>query len=99
MVLVFLRENKITRKIRRPKTEFRESGFLFLIKLILKKEEKMARKLYIARNVVRELLDQTKKEQPSKSEKEWDDNQGLVVILGDGGTEFFHPLPTGRGED
>lgn len=64
----------------------------------------MARKLYIARNVVRELLDQTKKEQeePSKSEKElkqWDDNQGLVVILGDGGTEFFHPLPTGRGED
>lgn len=61
----------------------------------------MARKLYIARNVVRELLDQTK-EESSKSEKElkqWDDNQGLVVILGDGGTEFFHPLPTGRGED
>lgn len=61
----------------------------------------MARKLCIARNVVREL---PKKEQEelSKSEKEskqWDDNQGLVVILGDGGTEFFHPLPTGRGED
>lgn len=61
----------------------------------------MARKLYIARNVVRELP-KKEQEEPSKSEKElkqWDDNQGLVVILGDGGTEFFHPLPTGRGED
>lgn len=56
----------------------------------------MARKLYIARNVVRELP-KKEQEEPSKSEK--DDNQGLVVILGDGGTEFFHPLPTGRGED
>ena len=27
-----------------------------------------------------------------------EDNQGLVVIFGDGGTEFFYPLPTGREE-
>ncbi|HHX58452.1 MAG TPA: hypothetical protein GX706_01650 [Candidatus Moranbacteria bacterium] len=45
------------------------------------------------------LDDSGRKRKKGTMEIATEDNQGLVAIFGDGGIEFFYPLPTGREEN